>query len=189
MHGRALFLDIDGCLNWDRSKSYCVSNNIYYLGIDNIRVKRLAQIVNATDAKIVLTSDWGIRFEIGAYKQTDKHAKYLSNKLRKQGLKVYDKIDWYDFRRPDRGFAILDWLDKHPEIIEYVVIDDEYFWGYNEIPLKDHMIHCFSDNGEEYSGLTDNLVTHAIDILNNGARGFFVDEDGLAKIKSIWGTR
>lgn len=183
MEQNIVFLDIDGVLNWNGSKSFVTAKDGYtYLGIDNIRVKRLAQIVNATDAKIVLTSDWGQNYIINTYKQEDKCCKYLNNKLRKQGLKVYDKIDWTRFRRCERGAAILDWLQKHPEVTNYVIIDDETFYGYEKPEIKEHLIYCYDDvdGHDELSGLTDNLVVHAINILEGREKGYCVDEDAQA---------
>ncbi len=182
MSGRALFLDIDGCLNWVHTKSICVVDGFAYWGIDTIRVKRLAQIVNATDAKIVLTSDWGQNYIIGAYKQENKCCKYLSNKLREQGLKVYDKIDWTHFKRSQRGSAILDWLQKHPKVTNYVIIDDETFYRYEKPEIEEHLIYCFDDvdGHDELSGLTDKLVVHAINILKGKEKGCCVDEDAKA---------
>lgn len=182
MSGRALFLDIDGCLNWAHTKTTCVVDGFPYWGIDTIRVKRLAQIVNATDTKIVLTSDWGQNYIIGAYKQEDKCCKYLSNKLRKQGLKVYDKIDWTHFKRSQRGSAILDWLQKHPKVTNYVIIDDETFYRYEKPEIEEHLIYCFDDvdGHDELSGLTDKLVVHAINILEGKEKGCCVDEDAKA---------
>ncbi len=139
----------------------------------------MAQVVNATDAKIVLTSDWGQNYIINTYKQEDKCCKYLSNKLRKQGLKVYDKIDWTRFRRDERGAAILDWLRKHPEVTNYVIVDDETFYGYEKPEIEEHLIYCYDDvdGHDELSGLTDNLVVHAINILESKEKGFCIDED------------
>lgn len=142
-------------------------------------MKRLAQIINAMDAKIVLTSDWGQNYIVNAYKQEDKCCKYLSNKLRKQGLKVFDKINWTRFKRFDRAAAILDWLQKHPEVTNYVIIDDEIFYGYAKPEIEEHLIYCYNnvDGHDELSGLTDNLVVHAINILEEKEKGYCIDED------------
>lgn len=179
-----VFLDIDGVLNWERSKSYVIADNGYtYLGIDNIRVKRLAQIVNATDAKIVLISTWKENFVVGAYKQESRACKYLSNKLRAQGLKVYDVIN-KDFKWEERGYAITYWL-KHHEHKNWVVLDDQcYFFGYDRPEIKEHLIKTVDNWSEEASGLTDYLTQKAIDILNGEAAGTFLDEKFLREWKN-----
>ena len=158
-------------LNWDRSKSQCGG----YIGIDTVRVRRLARIVEAVDAKIVLISTWGAWFEVGAYKQKDKSSRYLSNKLRKQGLKVYDKIN-YDIAWKYRGKAILEYLNEHPQIDGWVVLDDEMFDYSREI--QKHLIHTiFYAEKEERAGLSEALIPIAIDILNNKIEGPEVDPD------------
>ena len=170
-----VFLDIDGVLNWEHSKSYVVAGNgMTYLGIDNIRVKRLAQIVNATDAKIVLTSTWKKDFVVGAYKQ--------ENRLRAQGLKIYDTID-KDFRWEERGYAITYWL-KHHEYKNWVILDDQcFFFGYDRPEIKEHLIKTVDNWDDESSGLTDYLTQKAIDILNGEAKGPFLDEKFLRELK------
>ena len=137
-------------------------------------MRRLARIVEAVDAKIVLISTWGAWFEVGAYKQKDKSSKYLSNKLRKQGLKVYDKIN-YDIAWKYRGKAILEYLNEHPQIDGWVILDDELFSDYGE-EIQKHLVHTiFYTSKDEYGGLTEGLVPLAIDILNNKIKGPVVD--------------
>ena len=58
---RAIFLDIDGVLNCRTSRSYCHDDECGLItGIDSDKVKRLAKTVEATNAKIVLSSDWRV---------------------------------------------------------------------------------------------------------------------------------
>ena len=119
---KAIFLDIDGVLNTDFSDSFVKSDEGWtYIGIDNSKVKELKRIVDATGAEIVLSSDWRYRFNVGAYKQEVHTCKYLSNKLRKQGLKIYDKT--CDIARFKRGREIEHWLHEHPEVSNYVILD------------------------------------------------------------------
>ena len=47
---KVVFLDIDGVLNTNFSKSTCAG----FLGIDTAKVRLLKKIIEATDAKIVL---------------------------------------------------------------------------------------------------------------------------------------
>ena len=176
---KIIFLDVDGVLNWDHTKARCGG----FLGIDKIRVKRLARIVEATGAVIVLTSTWGAWFEVDAYKQKDSMAKYLSNKLRAQGLKVYDTIDYMNFKHRGRANAIKNYLGQQEHHIEgYVILDDEMFYDYDVPPISNHLVHCLSDvfHYDELSGLTDNLVQHAINILNGEEEGICIDEDAQA---------
>ena len=84
---KIVFLDIDGVLNCEGSRSRCVG----YRGIDDKKVENLAKIVKATGAEIVLTSTWK-----EDWRKTDKAhqgmmANYLDKKLKKQGLNALDK--------------------------------------------------------------------------------------------------
>lgn len=123
-----IFLDVDGVLNCDTSKSRC---GIYF-GIDKDKVKRLASIVEATSADIILTSTWKIgwcrnpspgyilSFDTPTF---DKAAKYLNNHLWKKGkLIIKDKTKERDLKY--RGTGIRNYLEKHPEITGWVVLDD-----------------------------------------------------------------
>lgn len=166
-----IFLDIDGVLNWEHSKSCCIYDEISYLGVDNSKVKLLAKIVKETNAKIVLISTWRKYFEVGAYKQNHQMAKYLSNKLRAQGLKVYSKT--IEKRWIDRADEILSWLDHNPQVKNWVILDDEWFHGYDQDKIKKHWIktlYNFQDKSE-YSGLTEELANKAIEILNGNLIG------------------
>ena len=51
---KVIFLDIDGVLNCSTTKDLCE----FYTGIEDKKVAILKQIVDATDAKIVLISTW-----------------------------------------------------------------------------------------------------------------------------------
>ena len=154
---KIVFLDIDNVLNCATSVSNCNG----WVGIDTVLVRKLAKIIQETNAEIVLTSTWKENFIPGAYKQTHQEAKYLSNKLRKQGLKVYDKtID----RNYNRGEGIMNWLNAHTNITAWVVLDDHYFddfYKYEEAILK-RWIWVNSK-----TGLTDEDVEEAIEILND----------------------
>ena len=73
---KIVFLDIDGVLNCEGSRSRCVG----YRGIDDKKVENLAQIVKATGAKIVLISTWK-----DDWRKTDKaHQGMMANYLDKK---------------------------------------------------------------------------------------------------------
>lgn len=128
----------------------------------------------------MLISTWGENFVVGAYKQEDgSQAKYLSNKFRSQGLKVYDKIAFFRFyHKYDRPRAIASYLELHkPDT--YVIIDDEWFPGYDRPEIEEHLICCCDNfrDMDEYSGLTPYLAEKAIEILNGVAKGPVIDEN------------
>ena len=89
---KVVFLDIDGVLNEEKSRSRCCG----YLGIDDKKVENLALIIKKTNAAIVLISTWK-----DDWRKTDKShqgimANYLDRKLKKQGLVILDKTKSID---------------------------------------------------------------------------------------------
>lgn len=155
---------LDGVLNCSTSKSHCQN----YTGIDSDKVKRLAKIVQATNARIVLISSWKIGWEppnlgwkINYHKQFYPHAKYLNNHLKKKGnLIIFDKTR--ERNSEQRGLGIADWLFNHPEVKTWIVLDDEIFPDYNKYNIYPHLIKT-----DEHFGLTDENVNTAIKMLNS----------------------
>lgn len=179
---KIIFLDIDGVLNGAHSKSSCDG----CVGIDTAKINRLAKIVAATNAEIVLTTTWKDYYELGAYKQTHPVGKYLNNKLRKAGLRVHGVIPTAPWSK--RGAAILKWLDTHSahcSLTNFVILDDELF-DYERWGLDKHLIKTIWDNDNpEIEGLTDYLVYAAIDILNGVRRGPIIDEKFKQQIRGV----
>ena len=173
MFETVIFLDVDGVLNCETSKSYVTTEDgQVFTGIDNDKVKRLASIVAATGADIVLTSSWrngwhtSDGFLFGSTTLSN-HAKYLRNHLYKKGkLFIRDKTP----NSPrGRGYEIKFWLKTHPQTKALVVLDDEEwhdFYEYDEI-LRHWVKTDFN------VGLTDEDATAAIQILKGQLLGPF----------------
>ena len=176
---KVILLDFDGVLNCVKSKSRApFSQFIWYVGLDSDKMRNLAKIVQETDAKIVLTTTWRDHYTIGAYKQEHPVGKYVNNKFRKVGLKIYDKIE--PGKRFNRGIGAKRWLEEHSEVTDFVILDDEEMGYYNDYDLFDpHFVKTFW-NGH---GLTENCANAAIKILN-GELGAYKDMDDLRKICS-----
>lgn len=148
---KVIFLDIDGVLNCQSSKSHCG----IFVGIDDSKVKRLRKIVDATGAKIVLSSSWRLGWSIHR-DCCDDGGRYLNSKLRKAGLFILDKTG----KCPRRPMEVWDWL-QGKQIESFVILDDEdWNWGH----LSKHWVQTefYNDNG----GLQDEHVEKAIAILN-----------------------
>ena len=173
---KVILLDIDGVLNCAKSNSRIPSPeepNVWYVGIDSDKMRNLVKIVQETDAKIVLTTTWRDHYEVGAYKQMDPVGKYMNNKFRKFGLKIYDKIE--PGKRFNRGIGAKRWLEEHPEVIDFVILDDEEMGYYTDYDLFDpHFVKTLWDG----HGLTENCANAAIKILN-GELGSYIDRDDL----------
>ncbi len=154
---KIIFLDIDGVLNCEGSRSHCAG----YRGIDDKKVETLAKIVKATGAEIVLISTW----KDGWRKRDKAHqgilANYLDKKLKKQGLVVFDKTRDSDGEECfSRGEGISDYLENN-DVENYVILDD-YQFDYDSCSLTENYVKTDNYNG----GLTEELAKKAIEILN-----------------------
>lgn len=117
---KVIFLDIDGVLNsehWyvknhEKHPERCRSDRC----IDPRFVRNLSKIVKKTGAKIVLTAT--IR---GVVKKRADH--YLHEIFKRYGLSIYDYTS--KCNSVMRGYEIQDWLDRHRDVTNIVIIDDE----------------------------------------------------------------
>lgn len=147
---KLIFLDIDGVLNSHSTKDLCV----VYRGIEDKKVALLKEIVDKTNAKIILVSSWKETWykEANFKDKQDELATYLDKKLASQGLKITDKTDDYDpFQR---GEGILEYLRqlkrRDIKVDNFVILDDEIF-DYKETKLTKHLIQTsfYKDGLEE----------------------------------------
>ena len=154
---KVVFLDIDGVLNEEKSRSRCCG----YLGIDDKKVENLAKIVEETNAKIVLVSTWKDYWRKRDKAHQGMMANYLDKKLKKQGVTVLDKTKSIDKNGYylSRGEGILQYLADN-KVDKYVILDD-YQFDYDSCGLTDNYIKTDAYNG----GLTEELSQRAIKIL------------------------
>lgn len=157
---KIIFLDVDGVLNCSSTKDKCG----YYIGIEDKKVSLLKEIVNATNAKIVLVSSWKESWYKEQFFKShqDILANYLDSKLNEQGLTIFDKTeDEID----NRGDGILEYVRhlkwKGVKVDNYIVIDDELF-DYLKTKLTKNLIQTSFNSG----GLQEKHVKKAIGKLN-----------------------
>lgn len=153
---KVIFLDVDGVLNYAGCKAQCGM----YLGIEDDKVALLKKIVDATDAKIVLSSTWRLGINNKGHR-LEGHADYLKDKLGKYGLEIYDKTEQLTRNGELRGKEINEWLSRHPEVNQWVVLDDEWFWDFDEYNIHQHIVRTWFWG----TGLTEEDVEKAIKIL------------------------
>ena len=178
---RVIFLDIDGEL------TYAGYSNEETHNIDSEKVALLKEIVDATDAKIVLSSSW----KYGYDKITgEKRSFYrtLENILSAMGLSIYDITEdipgimkkekehpWQEDKPislgeyekihfqygTGRAAEVKKWIDNHT--VESLVILDDEDHGWEDYGLADYLIQpsWYDENG----GLHREHVTKAIQIL------------------------
>ncbi len=116
-------------------------------------------IVFFTNAKIVLSSSWRSYFK----KEDDKivpindDGEDLIEILNKYHLSLFDMTP-YDEKR-FRGKEIKSYLDLHPEVTEFIVIDDEEF---DLEEYKDNLVKTNFFGDENKTGLCNKHVYQAI---------------------------
>ena len=149
---KVIFLDFDGVITIP-PKWYINAN----------KIKWIKKIVDETDAKIVVSSSWRrenvketINDMIGKTKRCprNKMLYWLVDNL-------YDVTSWFSDKKyygTGRGGEIQTWLDKHPEVDNYVIIDDDGDM------LDSQLYHFVQTNYED--GITEVETIRAIKVLN-----------------------
>lgn len=145
---KIIFLDFDGVITtydsqWNLSSSCVLS---------------IEHILKVTGAKIVITSSWAIG---------SLDASHFINKLfnkpevtitSKNSLFITSIIDIINKDYPLRGEGIQEWLDNHPDVTSYVILDDNS-------DMLDEQLFNFVQT-DTYYGITAREVDLAIRILN-----------------------
>lgn len=162
---KIVFLDIDGVVNCSDTKERIHG----LIGVEQEKIALVKQIVEATGAKLVLSStwrmDWFYENQPGHETGTEEWH-YLRDEFAKQGLYFLDHTPLDKSRH--RGTEIQKWLDDVEWDVEtYCVIDD------NMYDIRDmhkgHLVQTSYGYGLQPGG-----VKIAIDILNkenkNGKR-------------------
>lgn len=148
---KIIFLDVDGVLNnacWAR-KMYDEGVHVY---ADDLlydpSIKQLKRLIDATNAKVVLSSSW---------RNHPDAMKHLATQLAAYNIFVYGVTPNVG---PQRGDDISEWLANHP-IDNYVILD-------NDSDMTVHMDHLVKTDFE--TGLQYTHVDRAIALLNGGAQ-------------------
>lgn len=146
-----IFLDFDGVLN---SEKYVRACGHYGVIINPAKMILLKQIVDATNAKIVLSTSWRKHWE-PMENDCDETGKLIHQIFQGYQMKIFDKIPMIR-RRED---AIKAWLESVSGVTNYLVLDDMFLCA--EF-LEGHFIRTsnFRD------GLSKEDVLQAISMLN-----------------------
>lgn len=150
---KIIFLDIDGVLNsfaYDRQRTPNDGN------IDKTRLVLVKQLVDKTNAKIVLSSSWREHWKKNI-DECDDIGKELISDFADAGLEIYDKTP--KIGNLERSQEIRTWLDLNPDVSNFVIFDDNgYGWG----DLSDNFIQTNYRIGR---GLEDEHINRALEIL------------------------
>lgn len=183
-----IFLDIDGVLNgynkWDllgwkiicstkskRLKRWYTKVTDPY-GIHERKVKRLAKIVKATNAKVVMSGSWRFGWWNTPYEKQFADQRKLTDLLNKYNIEVIDITPRSSDGRRDK--EIMEWLVHCEDMVKrFVILDDERcdlecFVGSHLVQTssvgKGEMIMGFD---REDTGLKNKHVRKAIEILRS----------------------
>jgi hypothetical protein len=135
---KVLFLDIDGVLNSGRTAAatggypYCF-DEANKARFDWIAVGLIRKLCEKEDASIVLSSSW----------RRGKNAVHeCANGL---DLPIFDKtLDLPGVR----GEEIQDWLNRHPEVTHYAIVDDNSDMLESQ---KEHFVQTSMEDGLSFS--------------------------------------
>lgn len=128
---KVIFLDIDGVLNTNDTFVNSDIETEKDILIDEFRVEYLRQIVEKTDAKIVLSSSMRWRFKkLGneVIAVTSNFAPDFINLLNQYGLELYDVtpiIEHENGKYVFRQDEIKKWLSQNDDVESCVILDDE----------------------------------------------------------------
>lgn len=154
---KVIFLDIDGVLNSEMYEASRTENSTDGY-IDMSRVKLLADIINVTDAKIVLSSSWRLDWDKSS-ELCGEDGKYINQCLAKYDLAVMDKTPFISFFT-ERRMEILTWLSNHRSDVESFVVLDDIISGWDELSGR-----VVITNPEGY-GLEETHVKKVLDVLS-----------------------
>ena len=156
---KVIFLDFDGVITTPETK--------WNIGL--AYVKRIKEICDKTNAKLVISSSWQ-RYTGTKDMTREERVDYWLKGILMKGYRGYIKKFFKDYTYdmsgrfygeygPDRGADIKSWLVRHPEVTDYVIIDDEG-------DMLDEQLFHFVQTDWVF-GIQDREVKLAIDVLNN----------------------
>ena len=161
---KTIFLDIDGVLNVD----YTDKDQFGHIFRDEY-VQNLKEVIEKTGAKIVISSTWkdkGIERMLALWKERNLPGEIIDVTPDCVDVCEATNIVYYD--QVKRGHEIKLWLDRHPEVTQYVIFDDIQDFLDEQ---QDYFVNC--STGEPVKpwklgipGLKEECKIKAINILN-----------------------
>ena len=170
---KIIFLDLDGVLNtanyYDRIQhEHLPTEDIFGTLFDPKAVEQLSHIIDSTQAKIVISSSW--RYSGIANMRAMWKARQLPGEIYDiTSLHVADDyiqsqmennpndFDLYDAMILAREMEIALWLEEHPEVTNYVILDDLD-------SFRQHEAHLVKINPK--TGIANDDTERVITILN-----------------------
>lgn len=155
-----IFLDIDGVLNSTSYYKRRDTKNYPYDEFDVGAISLLNELVNKTEAKVVVTSTW----------RQGTSLEELEDIMQTRGFEheIFDYTPFLHYSKSQytsvpRGCEIHEWLETncgydYSKVVRYVILDDDSDMLYWQ---REHFFHV-----DRSVGLTNNVVYKAIRYLN-----------------------
>lgn len=110
---KVLFLDIDGVCN---SRRFAEAGNSLWNNTDPVASALVKRIIAETGCKVVLSSTWRMYPE-SRQAVRDQVCDYIDCTIDLQRGAKRNVVD--------RGHEVKEWLDRHPEVTQYAILDDD----------------------------------------------------------------
>lgn len=136
---KVLFLDIDGVVNCKTT----TQRHRGFIGIDPYMAFMVGKIQLDTGCEVVLSSTW----------RMDEKSRA---EVRKQVVKFIDCTPHIPEKR-ERGHEIQAWLDQHPEVTRYAILDDDSDMLESQLPNFFKTSWEFGITAEIAKAVTDHL--------------------------------
>ena len=154
-----IFLDIDGVMNshqWLEQQPPFSLREHPERAIDPAAVQHLNHLTDKTGAQIVVTSTWRLKWSVHRLRKI-----FVNSDIRGALLDVTEVLTvaasmHHKMHVDPRAQEIFNWLQHHPEVTQYVVLDDLLNLG----ELRDR--HVIVDAA---IGLTHKNISEALEIL------------------------
>ena len=135
---KILFLDFDGVLNSSRT---CAAFDGYPFNLkgdfpqfDPVAIALIRKVCEKTGCKIVVSSTW-------------RHSTALEEIRDVMDLPVLGRTPVFGEHglpmSAERGHEISNWLERHPEVTQYAIVDDDCF----DIFQKDQLVQTSQEDG------------------------------------------
>lgn len=148
---KVIFVDFDGVLNTEK---YVLKFAEFGLILDPARMQLLKRIVDATDAKIVLSTTWREHWD-SKPDECDNIGVQMNEIFKEHGLSIFSKTPFISRNREDEIEA---WLGENPQVENFVVLDDRFL---DSEAIRGHFVKTSGYS----SGLNSECTQKAIEIL------------------------
>jgi hypothetical protein len=166
---KCLFMDHDGviCLpeQFGRRRKFTPSDGwkSVFDGFDPKAVKVLNKILEATDAEIVISSDWRFHGDLELLQQVYRDCGVIKVPIgmtTKGPVRSPDDFPWFIVTELEqtRSLEILRYLRDHPEITKWVAVDDLDMSVRNGWGLTNFVLTPRSYEGIKQVGIKDKII-------------------------------